>query len=62
VLVCDEYAALLDRVTAAVVSRSIRKLIDVMPWLSAILATAHDDVIRPLQPDRVVHCDFGQVT
>ena len=60
VIVCDEYAALLDRLTAAIVSRSIRKLLTTMPRLSAILATCHDDVIRPLSPDRVVRCDFGR--
>jgi hypothetical protein len=60
VILCDEYAALLDRLTAAIVSRSIRRLIDTLPRLSAILATCHDDVIRPLQPDRVVRCDFGR--
>jgi ABC-type lipoprotein export system ATPase subunit len=61
VLVCDEFAALLDRVTAAVVSRAIRKLIDATPHLSAVLATSHDDVIAPLSPDRHVRCDFGAV-
>jgi ABC-type ATPase with predicted acetyltransferase domain len=62
VLVCDEYAALLDRLTAAVVSRSIRKLITALPRLSAVLATCHDDVVRPLSPDRVVLCDFGYIS
>jgi ABC-type ATPase with predicted acetyltransferase domain len=53
---------LLDRLTAAIVSRSIRRLIDRMPRLSAILATCHDDVERPLQPDRTVRCDFGKLS
>ncbi len=60
VIVCDEFAALLDRVTAAIVSRSIRKLIDASLRLSAVVATSHDDVIRPLLPDRHVRCDFGE--
>jgi len=60
VLVCDEFAALLDRLTAAVVSRAIRKLIDASPVLSAVVATCHDDVIKPLKPDRIVRCDFGE--
>lgn len=60
VLVCDEFAALLDRVTAAVVSRSIRKLVDRSPGLAALLATCHEDVVGPLAPARVVRCDFGE--
>jgi len=60
VIVCDEFAALLDRVTAAVVSRAIRKLVDRSPHLAAVVATSHDDVAGPLSPDRVVRCDFGE--
>lgn len=58
VLVCDEFASLLDRLTAAVVSRSVRRLLTTMPTLGAVLATCHDDILRPLSPDRVVRCDF----
>jgi len=62
VLVCDEFAALLDRVTAAVVSHAIRKLVTRQPNLAAVVATSHDDVIIPLSPDRIVRCDFGVFT
>ncbi len=58
-LICDEFAALLDRVTAAIVSRAIRKVIDTHPNLAAVVATSHDDVAIPLKPDRIVRCDFG---
>lgn len=60
VLLCDEFTALLDRITAAVVCRSLRKLIDALPQLSAVVATCHDDIIRPLSPNRILRCDFGQ--
>jgi len=62
VLVCDEFAALLDRVTAAIVSRSIRKVIAAHANLAAVVATSHDDVVQPLAPDRIVRCDFGVFT
>ncbi|MEM6560357.1 MAG: hypothetical protein AAF656_02045 [Planctomycetota bacterium] len=62
-LVCDEFAALLDRVTAAVVARSLRKMIDSTQLpIAAILVTSHDDLHRALQPNVAVRCDFGQVT
>jgi ABC-type ATPase with predicted acetyltransferase domain len=59
-LVCDEFAALLDRVTACVVAASLRRTIDRSSGrLAAIVATSHDDIERPLKPDVVVRCDFG---
>lgn len=63
VLIADEFAALLDRVTARVVSRAFRRMIDahIAPALSAIVATSHDDLIEALMPDLVVRCDFGRV-
>lgn len=62
VLVCDEFAALLDRVTASIVARALRKCVYSMPHrLSAIVATSHDDLIGALRPDRIARCDFGNV-
>lgn len=61
ILVCDEFAALLDRVTACVVARSLRRCIGASTDISAIVATSHDELIRALQPDSVAHCDFGAV-
>lgn len=61
VLACDEFAALLDRVTAAVVARALRVCVSSMPRrLGAIVATSHDDLIGALRPDVVVRCDFGK--
>ena len=63
VLVCDEFAALLDRVTAHVVASVLRRWIDSRAdRLSAIVATSHDDVRIALDPDAIVDCDFGQLT
>jgi ABC-type ATPase with predicted acetyltransferase domain len=60
-LVCDEFASLLDRVTAAVVARSVRRLIDRQNF-AAIVASAHDDFLRALKPDRHLRCDFVRAT
>jgi len=59
IIATDEFAALLDRVTAAVVSRTLRRTIDAAANLSAIVVTSHDDLIDALKPDVVVVCDFG---
>jgi hypothetical protein len=61
-LVADEFAALLDRVTAHVVARALRRAIDASPQRSAIVATSHDDLEGALLPDVVVRCDFGRAT
>jgi ABC-type ATPase with predicted acetyltransferase domain len=60
-LVCDEFAAVLDRVTAAIVAHALRRVVDQGSGLCAILATSHDDVVRGLRPDWVVECEFGKV-
>ncbi len=60
-LICDEFAAVLDRITACVVARALRRAIDSGLGTSAILATSHDDLCDALQPDLHVRCDFGVV-
>jgi ABC-type ATPase with predicted acetyltransferase domain len=62
VLVADEFCAVLDRLTAAIVARSLRRMIDAHPALCAIVATSHDDLFRALQPDVIARCDFGKIT
>jgi ABC-type ATPase with predicted acetyltransferase domain len=61
VIVCDEFAALLDRVTAAIVARTLRRAIDQDRAQSALVATSHEDLVRALKPDVFVRCDFGRV-
>jgi hypothetical protein len=59
VLAIDEFAAPLDRVTARVVARALRKAVSARRDLCAIVATSHDDLVGALAPDVVVRCDFG---
>jgi hypothetical protein len=61
ILAADEFAAVLDRVTAAIVARALRKTIDAIPSLCAVVATSHEDLIEALNPDLVLKCDFGRV-
>jgi ABC-type ATPase with predicted acetyltransferase domain len=61
VLICDEFTALLDRVTACVVARSLRRCIGSSNVLGALVASSHDDLLPALQPDVIAHCDFGKV-
>jgi ABC-type ATPase with predicted acetyltransferase domain len=60
-LVCDEFCAALDRITAAVVSRALRKAIDGRSPVGALLATSHEDLASALRPDRIYRCDFGEI-
>jgi ABC-type ATPase with predicted acetyltransferase domain len=64
IIAMDEFAALLDRVTAVVVSRALRRLVDRSrtPRLSAVVVTSHDDLVNALDPDTLVTCDFGNVS
>jgi ABC-type ATPase with predicted acetyltransferase domain len=60
-LVADEFAAVLDRVTACVVARSLRRTVDrlhrVGVPIAAVAATSHDDLRAAMLPDRVVWCE-----
>jgi ABC-type ATPase with predicted acetyltransferase domain len=60
ILICDEFCALLDRVSACVVARSLRRAIT-DARLGAIVATSHDDLLNALEPDMHMRCDFGSV-
>jgi ABC-type ATPase with predicted acetyltransferase domain len=64
VVFADEFAAVLDRVTAMGVAHSLRR---VTGWeefsrVGFVVATSHSDLVRALGPDRVVRCDFGRMT
>jgi hypothetical protein len=61
VIVADEFAALLDRVTAWIVARALRKAVDRLGNACAVVATSHEDLEGPLSADVVVRCDFGEV-
>jgi len=58
-IVCDEFAAVLDRVSACVIARSLRRAVSAAPEvLRAVVATSHHDLIEALAPDIIVRCDF----
>lgn len=58
IVLADEFANSLDRITARIVSRNLRRALTGSA-VAAILATAHDDLEPALAPDSVIHCDFG---
>ena len=62
VLVADEFCAFLDRVTAKVVARCLRKTIDAHPEIAAVLASPHEDLEAALRPEAMVRCDFGAIS
>lgn len=61
VLACDEFAAVLDRVTAHVIARALRKAVDSAGKIAAVLVSSQDDFLEALQPDVIVRCDFGRM-
>ncbi len=64
VLLADEFAAPLDRVTAAVVARQVRKWVNQLTATGQpvcfVAASTHDDLLEPLGPDVLVFKDLGQ--
>lgn len=60
ILICDEFAAMLDRLTAMVVARCLRRTIEAHSSVAALIATSHDDLVEALAPDVIVRCDFGR--
>ncbi len=53
VILADEFGATLDRMTAAVIAKNLRR------WVSAarvclVAATTHDDLLEPLDPDTLI--------
>jgi hypothetical protein len=62
IILCDEFAALLDRVTASVVARAVRRTVSSADSdLGALLVTSHDDLLEALCPDVHARCDFGSI-
>lgn len=62
IILADEFGAALDRLTAAIIARNVRK------WTQRndtifICATTHDDLLAPLAPDVLIHKGLGdQIT
>ena len=60
VIAADEFCAALDRVTALIVARALRRAVDSCGNLCAVVATGHEDLVGALSPDMIVRCDFGE--
>jgi len=61
-LVCDEFAAILDDVSAMLVASLLRKVADQNPQsVSVVVASARSDLMHALKPDIRLICDFGIV-
>jgi ABC-type dipeptide/oligopeptide/nickel transport system ATPase subunit/GNAT superfamily N-acetyltransferase len=58
VLVIDEFAATLDRITAAALARNVRRW-STRAGIAFILATTHEDVLDALEPDVLIYKGFG---
>jgi uncharacterized protein len=61
ILVADEFGAVLDRVTAGIVGRCLRRVVDSSGSLGAVVATSHEDLVGALGADVIVRCDFRKV-
>jgi uncharacterized protein len=61
IIACDEFAAVLDRVTAVIVAHRLRRAIDALPHAAAVVATSHEDIEPALAAEVIVRCDFGRV-
>jgi len=60
-LLCDEFTSLLDPITACVVARVLRRAVTPESNLCAILACSRTDILRAVNPDLIIQCDFGNL-
>ncbi len=60
VVLADEFCSVLDRVTAKVIARNVRKWTRRDGGVCFVAATAHDDLLEPLEPDVLVVKDLGE--
>lgn len=59
-MLADEFGASLDRVTAKIVARQLRKWLDRSPQaIAVVVATTHDDILESLQPDTLIEKPLG---
>lgn len=59
VILADEFGATLDRLTASVAARNVRRWVDRRPRVCFIAATTHDDLIEALEPDVLICKPLG---
>ncbi len=55
VILADEFGAALDRLTASMIARNIRRYVNTNPNLAFIVATTHEDLLKPLAPDTLIY-------
>lgn len=60
VVLADEFGATLDRITAAALSRNLRRWVDQSRRVCVVAATTHDDLLEPLAPDVLVEKHPGE--
>jgi len=58
VILADEFGATLDRLTARIMARNVRKWVKRQP-LTFVCATTHDDLLEALQPDVLIYKGLG---
>jgi uncharacterized protein len=58
-IIADEFGATLDRTTAKVIARSIRRWVD-RAGCTFIAATTHDDLLEALEPDVLIVKGLGE--
>jgi ABC-type ATPase with predicted acetyltransferase domain len=58
-ILADEFLSTLDRTTARNVARSLRRCLASESSVRLVAATAHDDLIEALEPDRLVRVPLG---
>lgn len=59
VILADEFSATLDRLTARIIARNVRRWARTVP-VTFVAATTHDDLLEPLDPDLLIYKDFGE--
>lgn len=55
VILADEFGATLDRLTAQVVARNVRRWVRGREHVCFVAASTHDDLLEALEPDVLIH-------
>ena len=59
IVLADEFASTLDRVTAKVIAHNVRKFANEFR-VCFVVATTHDDLLEPLNPDVLIQKQLGE--
>ncbi len=55
IILADEFGAALDRLTASMIARNIRRYVNTNPRITFAVATTHEDLLESLAPDTLIH-------